>query len=64
MWFWYIKHEYSFMSFEKKISSIWIFKILNVYKYCSYQPCMEFIWFLYKAMKTRFHTKFVQAYTA
>jgi hypothetical protein len=31
-----IKHEHSCMSFKKNVSSIWVFKILNMYTYCSY----------------------------
>jgi hypothetical protein len=36
MWVLCIQHEYSCMSFKKKILYVWIFKILNMYKYCPY----------------------------
>jgi hypothetical protein len=32
MQFLYIKHEHSHMSFQKKVSYVWIFKILNPYQ--------------------------------
>jgi hypothetical protein len=46
-----IKHEHSRMSFKNNVLYVWIFKILNVYKYYTYYDNMEFIWFLYKPMK-------------
>jgi hypothetical protein len=50
MWFLCIKHEHSRMSFKNNVSFIWIFKILNTYKYHSYQQLHEI------------HTIFVQTY--
>jgi hypothetical protein len=53
------------MPFKNNVLSIWIFKILNTYKYFFHiNHNLEFMWFLYEPMKTEFWTKFVQTYEA
>jgi hypothetical protein len=56
MWFLYIKHEHSYMSFKNNVSYVWIFKILNIYTNIIHiNHSMGFMWFLYKPMKTSAH---------
>jgi hypothetical protein len=38
IWFLCVRHEHSRMSIKINVWSIWIFKILNMYKYHSYYP--------------------------
>jgi hypothetical protein len=65
MWFLCIKHEYSCISFENNVSFVWIFKILNMYKYRLYYYNIKFIWVLYEPMKNEFYKKkIVQTYKA
>jgi hypothetical protein len=63
MQFFYIKHEHSCISFKNNISSIWIFKILNMYNIIHINHNTEFVQFLYEPIKLdKFVMKFLLAF--